>query len=100
MPSLLIPSRRRPKRPERLRRAAAALAVAIACHFAFLAVILFLSLLTMNVPGYRGKYPPPRPVTLRPLTADQWAQNRGKPPGRSAPEREDRKSTRLNSSHT
>lgn len=88
MPSLLIPSRRRPKRPERLRRAAAALGLAVACHFAFLAVILFLSMITMNVPKYRGKVPPPRPVTLRPLTADQWAQNRGKPPARSAPERE------------
>src|SRR5260370_20335363 len=88
MPSLLIPSRRRPKRPERLRRAAAALALTIVSHFAFLGIILFLSLLTMNVPRYRGKTPPPRPVTLRPLTADQWAQNRGKQPSRSATERE------------
>src|SRR5262249_29467899 len=87
MPSLLIPSQRRPKRPERLRRAAAALLLAIASHFVFLAIILFLSLMTMNVPKLPSKAPP-RPVTLRPLTAEQWAKNRSASPSRSGPEQE------------
>ena len=87
MPSLLIPSRRGPKRPERLRRVAVALILAVASHFVFVGIILFLSLITMNVPKVARRNPP-RPVTLRPLTAEQWAKNRNPASPRPGPERE------------
>jgi len=66
---------------------AAAVLLAVASHFVFIGLILFFSLITMNVPKMARRNPP-RPVTLRPLTAEQWAKNRNTAPSRSGPERE------------
>jgi TonB family protein len=64
------------RRPDGLGRAALAALLALGLHAAFAGVLLFLSLLHLNLPA--GKAPPaPRAVTLRPLSSQQWAQNRG-----------------------
>ncbi len=45
-------------------------------HFAFVGLLLFLSIVHINLPGGRTT-PPPQPVVLRGLSANQWAKNRG-----------------------
>lgn len=46
-------------------------------HFAFVGVLLFLSLVHLNLPGGRPRPAPPQPVVLRGLSASEWAKNRG-----------------------
>lgn len=59
--------------------------LAVVGHGLFVLVLLFLSLVQLNVPdGPRRKKAPSRPVVMRGLSAQQWAQNRGDaPPARS-----------------
>ncbi|MHB8878224.1 MAG: hypothetical protein ACYC8T_31400, partial [Myxococcaceae bacterium] len=69
-----------PEEPRRRRdgsgRAVLAAVLAVALHFAFAGLLLFFSLVELNLPAGKPP-PPPRAVTLRPLSSQQWAKNRG-----------------------
>jgi TonB family protein len=58
-------------------RAFVALLLSILGHVVFVGVVLFFSLVQVNLPGRPVRKLPPRAVTLRGVTADQWAKNRG-----------------------
>lgn len=68
--------RQKPTRREGWLRALIALLMAVGGHAIFLSVLLFLSLLKLNVPEQHKKKET-KPVVLRGLSAEQWAQNRG-----------------------
>ncbi|MBX7096749.1 MAG: energy transducer TonB [Myxococcaceae bacterium] len=72
--SLLVP--RTAEGRKRWPRALLAFGLAIAGHALFLGLLLFLSLLQLNV-REQLRPAPAKPVVLRPLNAQQWAQNRG-----------------------
>lgn len=57
-------------------RTAVAFALALVCHLGFAGLLVFLSLVHIIVPPPK-QAPPPRAVTLRPLSPSQWARNRG-----------------------
>jgi TonB family protein len=55
-----------------------ALVLALVAHVAFVGLLLLLSHLQVNLPGGDKRLTrPPSAVAMRPLTADQWAKNRG-----------------------
>jgi len=69
-----VQRRRRLQGPSRV---AAALGLAVLAHFAFVGLLLFLSIVHINLPGGRSRPTPPQPVVLRGLSANEWAKNRG-----------------------
>lgn len=76
--SLLVPHPSPRQRP--WFRALLALALALGLHGVFVLVVLFLSLLQLNVKD-RPKVANAKPVMLRPLSADSWNKNRGEKKG-------------------
>jgi TonB family protein len=62
-----------------MKRGALATLLALVGHAVFVALLLFLSLLKLNVPDGAHKKSPARPVVLRGLSPQQWASNRGEP---------------------
>ncbi|MFL5321069.1 MAG: cell envelope integrity protein TolA [Myxococcaceae bacterium] len=57
-----------------------ALLLAALGHIAFVAVLLFLAFVELHIPGGAPRNVPQKPVEMRPLTAQQWQQNRGNNP--------------------
>jgi TonB family protein len=51
--------------------------MAVLGHAVFVVLLLFVSLLKLNVPDLQKKKPTSRPVVLRGLSSEQWANNRG-----------------------
>lgn len=70
------PASRRRKRSG-LRRSLVAVALAFVGHVFFVALILLLSHLQLQLPPGRPIPAPERPVVMRPLSTDQWLKNRG-----------------------
>ncbi len=69
-----------------MRRQVLAALLAIAGHGLFVVVLLFLSLVQLNVPEQKKHKPSARPVVMRGINAQQWAQNRGEAqPSKSDP---------------
>jgi len=66
-----------------LKRGVLAAVLAIVGHAWLVSMLLFLSLLKLNVPEPKRKAPA-RPVVMRGLTPQQWAQNRGEAPSQQA----------------
>ncbi|KFE62066.1 putative TolA protein [Hyalangium minutum] len=55
-----------------------AMVLALVAHVAFVGLLLLLSHLQVNLPGGEKRLTrPPSAVSMRPLTAEQWAKNRG-----------------------
>ncbi|MFY2558562.1 TonB family protein [Corallococcus terminator] len=69
---------RRKRRRASPWRVVAAVLLALAIHGAYLAVVLFTGTLPPTVRERKPVTRPPTSVAVRPLTEDQWAQNRGK----------------------
>lgn len=59
------------------------MALALLAHLGFVGLLLFLSFVQVNIPGGPIRRAPPQAVTLRGLSADQFARNRGD--GRASP---------------
>ena len=78
------PSSRRKRSEGGWGRALVALLLTLLGHVAFLGLLVLLSELAPPAPPHTPK-PPPQDVSLRSLSADQWARNRGNsrplPPG-------------------
>ncbi len=74
-----VPNRgpRAPRRGGGASRAVIATAIAVALHFVFAGLLIFSSFVQVNVPGGKRYRSPPKAVSLRPIDAQQWAQNRG-----------------------
>jgi TonB family protein len=52
--------------------------LALLAHVAFVGLVVLLSYIQVNLPGGEKRLTrPPSAVSVRPLTADQWAKNRG-----------------------
>jgi TonB family protein len=54
-----------------------AVVLALLAHMAYVGLLLFLSLVDVRGPPYRPQSHSPSSVTLRPLTTQEWARNRG-----------------------
>src|SRR5713101_2391027 len=85
MPPLLTPSVWKPRKRGGALAVLVAFLLTLVAHLAFVGVLLFLSLVQMNVPKMPAKATH-RPVTLRPLSPEQWAMNRKTRSSLSAPE--------------
>lgn len=60
---------------------------ALVGHGLFVGLLLFVSLLKLNVPELGKRKAPARPVVMRGIPSQQWAQNRGEPrPSKSDPQ--------------
>lgn len=60
--------------------------LAIVGHVLFVALLLFVSMLKLNVPELTNKKITRRPVVMRPISSQQWAQNRGEQKAQSKSE--------------
>ena len=68
-----------PNRLRPVKRGVVAAVLALIGHAWFVSLLLFLSLLKLNVPDLPKKKPAPRPVVMRGINSQQWASNRGDP---------------------
>ncbi len=59
--------------------------LAVVGHAWFISLLLFLSLLKLNVPELPKRKPAPRPVVMRGISSQQWGANRGEPLPNTAP---------------
>ena len=65
-----------------------ALVLALVAHVAFVGLLILMSHLQVNLPGGEKRLTrPPSAVSVRPLTAEQWAKNRGQSTPSKATER-------------
>ncbi len=72
---------RQPRQSSPLKRVLLSVALALVAHALLAALLIFMSMLQLNVPRIaHAKKSEGRPVTLRGLTAEQFAKNRGEAP--------------------
>lgn len=74
------------RRSEQRWRALAAFLLALVGHAVLTGVLVFLSFVQLNLPPLPKRHAPPRAVSLRPISAEQWERNRSGAESRVKPD--------------